>query len=121
MYFITTDFAKAIIEVTIEGFWSLDQVTVFAQDLGSHVARVALTGRRQAVFYDYSGALIQSQAVVGALQDMARNDEFRSRRVALYSGGRMARLQAQRIASAASERFAVFDDRQAALDWLAAS
>ena len=119
MYRITTDLAKAIIEVKVEGFWSTDQVEAFAGDLATQVARVALTGKRQAVLYDYTDVAIQSQSVIGMLQDMARADGYKSRRVALYSGGRTAVLQARRVA-AASDRFAVFDDRRAALDWLAA-
>ena len=120
MYRITTDIAKAIIEVKIDGFWSADQVQAFADDLAVQVARVALTGKRQAVLYDYTDVAIQSQLVIGMLQDMARADGYKSRRVALYSSGRNAILQARRVA-AASERFAVFDDRGAALDWLAAA
>lgn len=120
MYQITTDIAKAIIEVKVEGFWSVDQVEAFAIDLAAQVARVALTGKRQGVLYDYSETMIQSQAVIGMLQDMARADDYRSRRVALYSNGRKAILQAQRVASA-SDRFAVFDDRRAALAWLTAA
>ena len=120
MYRITTDLAKAIIEVKIEGFWSIEQVEAFAHDLAGQVARVALTGKRQAMLYDYSETAIQSQAVIGMLQDMARADGYKSRRVALYSSGRRAVLQARRVA-AASDRFAVFDDRGAAMAWLAAA
>ena len=120
MYRITTDLAKAIIEVKVEGFWSVDQVETFARDFAAQVARVALTGKRQAVLYDYTDITIQSQVVIGMLQDMARADDYKSRRVALYSSGRMAVLQARRVA-ASSERFAVFDDRRAALAWLAAA
>ena len=87
MYRITTDRAKAIIEVKVGGFWSVDQVEAFRRDFATHVARIALTGRRQAVLYDFTDAPIQSQAVVGVLQDMGRADHFKSRRVALYSGG----------------------------------
>ncbi len=119
MYEITTDLAKAIIEIKLEGFWSMEQVEAFGHDLAAQAARVALTGRRQAVLYDYTDVVIQSQDVIGALQAMARNDDFKSRRVALYSAGRMAVQQARRVA-AASDRFAVFDDRRAALAWLAA-
>ncbi len=120
MYRITTDLAKAIIEIKLEGFWSLDQVDQLSRDLAAQAARVALTGRRQAVLYDYTDVTIQSQDVIGVLQGMARNDDFKSRRVALYSAGRMAVQQARRVA-AASDRFAVFDNRGAALDWLAAA
>ena len=72
------------------------------------------------MLYDYTDVSIQSQVVIGLLQDMARTDGYKSRRVALYSSGRVAVLQARRVA-AASDRFAVFDDRGAALDWLAAA
>ena len=120
MYRITTDLTKAIIEVKIDGFWSSDQVEAFAGELATHVARIALTGRRQAVLYDYTDIAIQSQHVIGMLQDMARADGYKSRRVALFSSGRTAILQARRVA-AASDRFAVFDDRRAALEWLVAA
>lgn len=120
MYRINTDLPNAIIEVKVEGFWSPDEVQAFANDLRAQVDRVALTGRRQALLYDYTDVTIQSQDVIAMLQDLARSNAFKSRRVALYSAGRMAVLQARRVAAAASERFAVFDDRRAALAWLAA-
>lgn len=120
MYAITTDVAKAIIEVKIEGFWSIADVQIFADDLRSHVARFALAGKRPAILYDYTDVVIQSQSVIGALQELARSDAFKSRRVALYSAGRMARLQANRVAAVANERFALFDDRRTALAWLTA-
>lgn len=120
MYEIKTDLAKAIVEVKIDGFWSLDHVDALARDLSQHVARIALTGKRQAMLYDYTDVVLQSQAVVGALQDLARCDAFKSRRVALYSAGRTGRLQATRVASAAGDRFALFDDRGAAMAWLGA-
>lgn len=119
MHRISTNLATGIIEIEVSGFWKLDQLGAFADEVAEQARSVRLNGKRQAILYDYTQAAIQSQDVVTALREMAARDAFKSRKVALYSAGRLARLQARRIAEC-SDRFAVFEDRGAALDWLTA-
>ena len=119
MHTINTDLATGIIEIEVEGFWDRDHVADFARDLNVAARAIAATGRRHTSLYDYSRAAIQTQQVVAALQQLAEHAEHKSRRVALYTGGQLARLQAKRIA-AVRDDIAVFDDRGAALAWLMA-
>ena len=117
MHNIQTQPGSDLIEVEIAGFWTLDEFDTFASDLRTAAQAIRASGRTQSILYDYTHAAIQSQAVVAAHQDLAQSDAMGSRRVALYSEGRLARMQARRIA-AVNPRFAVFEDRPTALAWL---
>jgi len=119
MHSIRTDHAAGIIEVEVTGFWSEDHVGVFAQDLAREAQAVAATGKRHAMFCDYSRAAIQTQQVVAAIQSLAVGAEYKSRKVALFTAGLLARQQAKRIAAMRPD-IAVFTDHDAAMDWLAA-
>ena len=53
------------------------------------------------------------------LQRVAVSMPLKSRKVALYTEGKLARLQVKRIASVRDD-MAVFDDRESALAWMLA-
>jgi ribonuclease HI len=119
MYTIQTDRVTGIIQVSVEGFWTVEEVGAFAGDLGREAAMLATVGRSPAIFYDYTNAVIQSQEVVAALQEVARRAPAGAQKVAIFTDGKLARRQAARVA-ATSPKIAVFESRDAAIDWLAA-
>ena len=118
MYTIETDRKTAIISISIQGFWTITEVRTFAAELGQQAAGLRALGKDPALFYDYTNAVIQSQDVVAALSDLARAAPAQARKVAVYTEGLLARRQA-RLVAAASDKIRLFDNRAAALEWLA--
>jgi F0F1-type ATP synthase alpha subunit len=117
MHNITTDLGSGIIEVEASGFWTLTHLADFLSDLEREARRVLSTGKRHMLLCDFTRAAIQSQEVIATLQATALTMPLKSRKVALYTNGKLARLQVKRIASVRDD-MAVFDDRQSALAWL---
>ena len=117
MYCITVNAASGIIEVGVSGFWSVAEVDDFAVALRHAIHSVRVTGKRHRMLYDYSAAAIQPQDVIAALQALARDIATPAARTALFTGGRFARLQANRIA-AVRDDIRLFDDRSSAMAWL---
>ncbi len=117
MHRIEVDPATGLVEITVEGFWDAAHVGDFARDLADATTRARSRGRPSIVLCDYTRAAIQPQEVVGALQRMVQAPVHRSRRVALYTEGRLATMQARRVASVRDD-VRVFDDRGSALAWL---
>jgi hypothetical protein len=120
MHTIVTDTDAGLIEITVEGFWTLEHVARFAADIRANAREVRRTGKRQVILYDYTRASIQSADVVEALQRLARDNALRSRKVALFTGSLLAKRQAVRIARE-GEAIQVFDNRDAAIAWLKAA
>jgi len=118
MFTIETDKRTAIITIAIQGFWTVTEVRTFASELGRQAAALREAGKEPCLFYDYTNAVIQSQDVVEALSHLARSAPAQARRVAVYTEGMLARRQARRVA-AASDKIQLFDNRAAALEWLA--
>ncbi len=104
------------VEVTIGGFFSEAEVTRFSRALAAELAAHSAV-RAPASLYNYTDAAIQSQAVIALFQEQARRTDP-NRCVALYTEGRLARLQAARVV-AAGPNHQVFDTRAQALAWLA--
>lgn len=117
MYAIRSDRRKALVEVTVTGFWREGEAEAFRAALAQEIATVRSGGRAHATLYDYTDAVIQSQETVAVLAAMARDNPFKARKTAIYTAGRLARRQAQRIAEA-GQNLRLFDDREAALAWL---
>ena len=120
MYSVEVDRACGRISVSFTGFLTMVDVHRFIDEVVGHVRDLRGSSKQQTMFYDYSAAAIQSQEVVAALQELAASNRLRSRRVALFTSGRLARMQAKRIA-ATQDHVAVFDDRAAAIAWLDAA
>lgn len=117
MHQVTTDVATGIIEVQIDGFWDEAEVDDFAADLRAAANAVVATGKRHRMLYDYTGSSIQSQSVISALQELARTMDPPAERIALFTCGQLARLQAGRIAAVRRD-VRLFDDRAKAIAWL---
>ena len=119
MHSITTDLGSGIIEVEASGFWTIAHVEDFLRDLEREAHRVLATGKRHMLLCNFSKSAIQPQEVITMLQRVAVSMPLKSRRVALYTEGKLARLQVKRIASVRDD-MAVFDDRETALAWMLA-
>lgn len=117
MHHITTDPATGRIDIIVSGFWTEAHVAVFAADLAMAVRAARSGGHESTVLCDYTQAAIQPQQVVGAIQAMVRDTPVRSRRIALYTEGGLATLQARRVASVRDD-IRVFGDRRSAICWL---
>ena len=119
MHQMSVDMRTGIIEVECIGFWVETEVATFARDLAFHAKMVDESGRSHRLLVDYSRATIQAQSVVAALQDLAQRIERKSERIALFTTGGLARLQAKRIA-AVRDDIRLFGDRAGAMAWLLA-
>ena len=119
MHSITTDLGSGIIEVEASGFWTIAHVEDFLRDLEREARRMLATGKRHMLLCNFSKSAIQPQEVITMLQRVAVSMPLKSRRVALYTEGKLARLQVKRIASVRDD-MAVFDDRETALAWMLA-
>ena len=117
MHSITTDLDTGIIEVEASGFWTIPHVEDFLRDLDREARRVLATGKRHLLLCNFSKSAIQPQEVIAMLQRVAVSMPLKSRKVALYTEGKLARLQVKRIASVRDD-MAVFDDRTTALAWI---
>ena len=119
MHTITTDLDTGIIEVEASGFWTVPHVEGFLRDLEREARRVLATGKRHMLLGNFSQSAIQPQEVVAMLQRVALTIPLKSRKVALFTDGKLARLQVKRIV-AVRDDMAVFDDRTSAMTWLLA-
>ena len=117
MHSITTDLDTGIIEVEASGFWTIAHVEDFLRDLDREARRVLATGKRHLLLCNFSKSAIQPQEVISMLQRVAVSMPLKSHKVALYTEGKLARLQVKRIASVRDD-MAVFDDRATALAWM---
>ena len=119
MHTITTDLDTGIIEVEASGFWTIPHVEGFLRDLDGEARRVMATGKRHMLLGNFSRSAIQPQEVVAMLQRVALTIPLKSRKVALFTDGKLARLQVKRIV-AVRDDMAVFADRTSAMTWLLA-
>ena len=117
MYIIETDGDASRITVTFTGFLSMEEIESFKAELIGAVRALRTIGKQQTILYDYTDALIQSQEVIQAVKQFATENEFNSRKVALYSASQLAKSQARRIAEGNSH-YGLFDDRAKAIAWL---
>ena len=115
MYSITHSDTRNILEITVSGFWTVEAFGAFVRDLRLALA-VAPGAEPPASLYNYTDAAIQSQEVIALMQDLARS-VAPNRKVALYTEGRLARMQARRVAMAGTQ-MRVFENRGEAMGWL---
>ena len=115
MYSIRHDQTLNILEITVGGFWTVDEFGAFVRELQCALS-VAPGKEVPMSLYNYTGAAIQSQEIVALMQDLARG-VAPGRKVAMYTEGRLARMQARRVAMAGA-RMRIFDSRSEAMAWL---
>jgi hypothetical protein len=95
--------------------WIGEEVRAAIRSLGEHVGS-------HVTLYDVAGVPVVPPATVALLQHTFSNPAVRAlwaRKVAFVVGTALARMQVQRLKEV-REDIGVFDDRQAAIDWLLA-
>ncbi len=117
MHVIKNNLALNCLEITVSGFWTPEHLDAFKADLKQAIAAFPTPGRAPASLYNFTDAAIQPQVVVAKMQAMASSKDLAGRKVALYTEGRLARLQAKRVAEAGSN-MRVFETRADAVAWL---
>ena len=70
MHSFTSDPARGVIEITVAGFWTLEEFGEFTRALQHHI-RVWPGSTPPMSLYNYTDAAIQSQDVVAAMQHLA--------------------------------------------------
>ena len=107
-----------LIITTLEGFFSLAQVAVYADAAERLIRQCSIAHGTYRILIDISGCAIQSQDVTAAFgRHVARVP--RSRRVAVVTQSPMIRMQIRRIVGRAE--LAVFADGEDARSWLDAA
>jgi hypothetical protein len=119
MFTVKIDLDRGLFETAIDGFWTLDDVAAFGKAITAAAGRIAATGRAPVSLCDYTGAAVQSQEVIAGFQMLMEKPRFRSRRIAMYTAGTMAKMQAVR-ATRSRDEFRFFTDRAEAERWLLA-
>jgi hypothetical protein len=117
MHTIVNNVELGFLEITVVGFWEPDELDAFAADLRRAIQAFPDIGRPPGSLYNFTRAAIQSQQVVRKMREMAASPAFAGRRVALYTDGGLARLQARRVAMA-SDTMRVFESRAEAVAWM---
>ena len=118
MYRIDANPDTGLLTIAVKGFWTLNDVHTYMAALREEAGKLLARGKVLTFFYDYTDAAIQSQEVVNAFITIAETGPALARKVAMFTEGKLARRQAQRIA-AVRENITVFEDRTAAMAWLA--
>lgn len=117
MFDVTVDLNRGYFQSSIHGFWSLDTVDAFHRAISDAGLRIQATGRVPISLCDYTGAMIQSQEVINALTTIMENPIVRCRRVAMFTAGVLAKMQAARATRNRPE-IRYFTDLDAARTWL---
>lgn len=117
MFTMKVDLTTGIVDITVSGLWTVDEIGVFARALESAARQVAASGKSHLMLCDFTEVAIPPQEVAAALHRMAIASRGRARKCALYTKGVLARLQAKRLAQA-NDHLAVFADRDSARAWL---
>lgn len=112
------DRAAKRLDFALFGHWDLPTVVRFEAAIGAAVRHLPFLGIRtgdQVALFDTTRFTVQSPDVLAALGRIASDPRVTSRRIALVLASALLRMQAKR----AMPQLALFDDRAAALDWLA--
>ena len=117
MYAIEADPVAGRLTVTFSGLLSVEEFDRFTVDLTENVRALRIMGKQQTILYDYTDVTIQPQEVIASVIHLVSNNQFKSKRVALYTGGQFAKTQARRVAQG-QNNFAVFEDKEKAIKWL---
>jgi hypothetical protein len=115
MFEVQVDPQKNRIVVALTGFASIDDVRQFEYDLRHAYSMLPTHKGHHQLLYDVSGAMIQAQAVVEALRDLAIHSPPKSA-FALVNASALAGRQLGRIFSGINHHSSM--DRRDAENWL---
>jgi hypothetical protein len=119
-YQIETDPLQAMLIVTLEGFFSLEEIESLRHDLRRVIPGLRVPSGYHVSLFDIRKCKIQSQDIVSAFREMGAANGTVARRLAIVVGDSLMRMQLHRIVG--PERSAsYFDNVYAAKRWLAAA
>lgn len=118
VFSIDADPSRRLIAVTVGGFYTMDALRRFERAYRDAHARLACPPNEHLSLVDTSAMHIQSQDVVAAFADIARDPAIRSRRLAFVVGASLARQQTRRLIEPDRQGVGFFRDRAAAEAWL---
>ncbi len=115
-YIISPDHALAMIRIDLAGFFSPDEVELFAQAVAEQVRLLGTEPNMHVTLCDISSMNIQAQDVVAAFTRMVGSPAVRSRKLAFVTHSSLTRQQAMRLTDRPGVRF--FTSKAEAEDWL---
>lgn len=115
-FHISVDPVRAIVRLTISGFFAVDDVEAFAARQRAAYAQLAYRSGEHLTLCDVSDCKIQTQDVFEAFRTLLADESLMSRRIAFVTGISPAKMQIRRIIDRDDARF--FDDLASAEAWL---
>ncbi len=116
MYDINIQSHNNLVIIKMTGFWSIETVQIFAQDMRAAVGSLDCMPGDHVVLVDLSDFKIQAQAVIAAFQSFIMTADPAARRIAFVRGDGLAYIQSKRVM--VRNAMAMFATRIDALDWL---
>jgi len=118
-YRITTDDARCLLRIELGGFFEAGDLAALAAEKALAIGRMRCGRNRHVTLCDVSACKIQTSEIAEIFAGMIADPAFQSRRLAIVTGGSIARLQARRLVD--RENAACFGDVESAEAWLFAS
>jgi hypothetical protein len=120
MISVTADTDRNLVIAKVVGFLSAGDIADYLRQKADAVARLGQGAGEYLLLFDTSEAVIQSQDIVSAFQDLVATDPLRARRIAVAFDGSLTRRQAERVLET-RDTASVFATRQEAEAWLLAA
>jgi hypothetical protein len=107
---------RALIRLTMSGFYEPEEVPTLAGDMARAVAALGCAPHQHLTLADIRQMAIQSQKAVEAFMGLVGSEGIRSQKLAFITSRSLARMQARRLTSRPGVEF--FDDIESAEAWL---
>jgi hypothetical protein len=118
MFTIHTDRDRMLIRASLSGFMTPDDVRDFIHAEQMAAASLSPRSGHHLLLVDASQCALQSQEVVAAFQHAVSNCLLKARRIAVFTGPTLSRMQAARILNRDDAK--AFNDPAQAEEWLLA-
>lgn len=120
---IHLDRTNKLVDVRLSGFFTAEDAVWTGEELRAAILALGGAPGEHVTLYDATAMSVAPNETIEAVKAMFAHPEVRriwARKVAIVTGSALGRLQMQRIREARAD-IAIFDDRDAALDWLLAA
>jgi hypothetical protein len=122
MHSVTVDRGRNLIEVRLSGYFSPEMARGAGEDVRGAIRALGGAPGGHCTLYDIAQVSIAPGATMELLQKIFGNPAYRplwARKVAFFTSSALARMQLKRLREV-REDIGIFEDRQAALNWLLA-
>lgn len=119
---IHIDRANRLVDVRVSGFVTAEDASWLGEDVRAAIRTFGEDVGQHVTLYDVSKLSVAPGETIDIVKEMFVNPHVRplwARKVAIVTRSALGRLQAQRLRDARSD-IAIFEDREAARDWLLA-